>query len=60
MEDYPNVDGVIPSAQGRLRRALWLADLFLFQRTLAGIVHHPNVAAYVILVSAAKSTSRPT
>ena len=51
MDDYPNVDGVIAlPAQGRLRRAHRLdATSHIFQRTLAGIVQHPNVGGYVIL-----------
>jgi altronate hydrolase len=50
MDDYPNVDGVIALPhKGGCGAHIGSRDLYVFQRTLAGIVHHPNVAGYVIL-----------
>jgi altronate hydrolase len=50
LADYPNVDGVIALPhKGGCGAHIGSRDLHLFQRTLAGIVNHPNVAAYVIL-----------
>jgi altronate hydrolase len=50
LDDYPNVDGVIALPhKGGCGAHIGSKDLHLFQRTLAGIVRHPNVAAYVIL-----------
>ncbi len=50
LDDYPNVDGVIALPhKGGCGAHIGSRDLFIFQRTLAGIVHHPNVAGYVIL-----------
>jgi altronate hydrolase len=50
LDDYPNVDGVIALPhKGGCGAHIGSRDLYIFQRTLAGIVHHPNVAGYVIL-----------
>jgi altronate hydrolase len=50
LDDYPNVDGVIALPhKGGCGAHIGSQHLYLFQRTLAGIVHHPNVAGYVIL-----------
>lgn len=50
MKDYPNVDGVIPLAtKGGCGSHYGSSDLHVLQRTMAGIVDHPNVAGYVIL-----------
>lgn len=50
LDDYPNVDGVIALPhKGGCGAHIGSRDLHLFQRTLAGNVQHPNVAAYVIL-----------
>ena len=50
MDDYPNVDGVIALPhKGGCGAHIGSRDLYIFQRTLAGIVHHPNVGGYVIL-----------
>lgn len=50
MKDYPNVDGVIPLAtKGGCGSHYGSSDLGVLQRTMAGIVEHPNVAAYVVL-----------
>jgi altronate hydrolase len=50
LDDYPNIDGVIALPhKGGCGAHIGSKDLHLFQRTLAGIVQHPNVAAYVIL-----------
>ncbi len=50
MDAFPNVDGVIALPhKGGCGAHIGSRDLYIFQRTLAGIVHHPNVAAYVIL-----------
>jgi altronate hydrolase len=50
MAAYPNVDGVIPFAtKGGCGSHYGSSDLGVLQRTMAGIVDHPNVAAYVIL-----------
>jgi altronate hydrolase len=47
---YPNVDGVIALPhKGGCGAHIGSAGLHQLQRTLAGVVHHPNVAAYVIL-----------
>ncbi|CAN5659786.1 altronate dehydratase family protein [soil metagenome] len=50
LDDFPNVDGVIGLPhKGGCGAHIGSRDLYIFQRTLAGIVHHPNVAGYVIL-----------
>jgi altronate hydrolase len=50
LDDYPNVDGVIALPhKGGCGAHIGSEHLYIFQRTLAGIVHHPNVAGYVIL-----------
>ena len=50
LADFPNVDGVIALPhKGGCGAHIGSKDLHLFQRTLAGNVQHPNVAAYVIL-----------
>ncbi len=50
MAPYPNVDGVIAfPTKGGCGAHYGSTDLGLLQRTMAGIVDHPNVAAYVIL-----------
>ncbi|CAA9565312.1 MAG: Altronate dehydratase [uncultured Thermomicrobiales bacterium] len=47
---YPNVDGVVPfPTKGGCGAHYGSSDLHLLQRTMAGIVDHPNVGAYVIL-----------
>ena len=47
---FPNVDGVIGLPhKGGCGAHIGSRDLHVFQRTLAGVVDHPNVAAYVIL-----------
>lgn len=50
MKVYPNVDGVIPLAtKGGCGSHYGSSDLGVLQRTMAGIVDHPNVGGYVIL-----------
>jgi altronate hydrolase len=50
LDHYPNVDGVIGLAhKGGCGAHIGSAALHQLQRTLAGTVHHPNVAGYVIL-----------
>jgi altronate hydrolase len=50
LDRYPNVDGVIGFAhKGGCGAHIGSAALYQLQRTLAGVVHHPNVAGYVIL-----------
>src|SRR6478672_2355501 len=50
LDEFPNVDGVIALPhKGGCGAHIGSRDLYIFQRTLAGIVHHPNVAGYVIL-----------
>lgn len=50
LKDYPNVDGVIGFPhKGGCGAHIGSRDLYIFQRTLAGVVDHPNVAGYVIL-----------
>ncbi|MBA2754891.1 MAG: UxaA family hydrolase, partial [Chloroflexia bacterium] len=50
MAAYPNVDGVIAfPTKGGCGAHYGSSDLGQLQRTMAGIVDHPNVAAYVIL-----------
>ena len=50
IEEYPNVDGVIPlGTKGGCGAHYGSSDLGVFQRTMAGIVDHPNVGGYVIL-----------
>jgi altronate hydrolase len=50
LDRYPNVDGVIPLAhKGGCGAHIGSSALHQLQRTLAGTVHHPNVAGYVIL-----------
>jgi len=50
MARYPHVDGVIGfPTKGGCGAHYGSSDLGVLQRTMAGIVDHPNVAAYVIL-----------
>ena len=50
MKEYPNVDGVIPlGTKGGCGAHYGSSDLGVLQRTMAGIVDHPNVGGYVIL-----------
>jgi len=50
LADYPNVDGVIGLPhKGGCGAHIGSEALRQLQRTLAGTVHHPNVAGYVIL-----------
>jgi altronate hydrolase len=50
MKDFPNVDGVIPlGTKGGCGAHYGSSDLGVLQRTMAGIVDHPNVGGYVIL-----------
>jgi altronate hydrolase len=50
LADYPNVDGVIGLPhKGGCGAHIGSAALRQLQRTLAGTVHHPNVAGYVVL-----------
>jgi altronate hydrolase len=50
LKDFPNVDGVIGFPhKGGCGAHIGSRDLLLFQRTLAGIVNHPNVAGYLVL-----------
>jgi altronate hydrolase len=50
LKDYPNVDGVIGYPhKGGCGAHYGSTDLGLLQRTMKGIVDHPNVAGYVIL-----------
>lgn len=50
MAQFPNVDGVIPfPTKGGCGAHYGSSDLGLLQRTMKGIVDHPNVAGYVIL-----------
>lgn len=50
MKAYPNVDGVIPlGTKGGCGSHYGSSDLGVLQRTMAGIVDHPNVGGYVIL-----------
>ena len=50
LDEYPNVDGVIALPhKGGCGAHVGSRDLYIFQRTLAGIVHHPNVGGYVML-----------
>ncbi len=50
MKPYPNVDGVIPlGTKGGCGSHYGSSDLGVLQRTMAGIVDHPNVGGYVIL-----------
>ena len=50
LKAYPNVDGVIGFPhKGGCGAHIGSRDLALFQRTLAGVVNHPNVAGYVVL-----------
>jgi altronate hydrolase len=50
LADFPNVDGVIGFPhKGGCGAHIGSSGLHQLQRTLAGVVHHPNVAAYVIL-----------
>jgi altronate hydrolase len=47
---HPNVDGVVAFAhKGGCGAHIGSDALHQLQRTLAGVVHHPNVAGYVIL-----------
>jgi altronate hydrolase len=50
LQQYPNVDGVIALPhKGGCGAHVGSEYLHIFQRTLAGIVDHPNVAGYVML-----------
>ncbi|HEX5500226.1 MAG TPA: UxaA family hydrolase, partial [Thermomicrobiales bacterium] len=50
MKPYPNVDGVIGfPTKGGCGAHYGSSDLGVLQRTMAGIVDHPNVGGYVIL-----------
>ncbi len=50
LDEFPNVDGVIGFPhKGGCGAHIASGGLRQLQRTLAGVVHHPNVAAYVIL-----------
>jgi len=50
MAEFPNVDGVIPlGTKGGCGAHYGSSDLGVLQRTMAGIVDHPNVGGYVIL-----------
>src|SRR5205807_3242236 len=50
LAQYPNVDDVIPfPTKGGCGSHYGSPDLAQLQRTLGGIVDHPNVAAYVVL-----------
>jgi altronate hydrolase len=50
LADYPSVDGVLALAvKGGCGAHHGSPDLAQLQRTLGGIVDHPNVAAYVVL-----------
>jgi len=50
MSAFPNVDGVIGfPTKGGCGAHYGSSDLGVLQRTMAGIVDHPNVAAYLIL-----------
>ncbi len=50
MKQYPNVDGVVGfPTKGGCGAHYGSSDLGVLQRTMAGIVDHPNVAGYVIL-----------
>jgi altronate hydrolase len=50
MEQYPNVDGVIGfPTKGGCGAHYGSSHLHQLQRTMAGIVDHPNVGAYIIL-----------
>jgi altronate hydrolase len=59
MEQYPNVDGVIAFPTKGGCGAHYGSDyLGLLQRTMAGIVDHPNIGGYVI-VSLGCETNQP-
>ncbi|MEI7761309.1 MAG: altronate dehydratase family protein [Thermoleophilia bacterium] len=50
LADFPNVDGVIGLPhKGGCGAHIGSSALQQLQRTLAGTVHHPNVAGYVVL-----------
>ncbi|MCC6313575.1 MAG: altronate dehydratase, partial [Thermomicrobiales bacterium] len=50
MQEFPNVDGVIGfPTKGGCGAHYGSSDLGVLQRTMAGVVDHPNVAGYVIL-----------
>jgi len=50
MEQYPNIDGVIAFAtKGGCGAHYGSSYLGMLQRTMAGVVDHPNVGAYIIL-----------
>lgn len=50
MKAYPNVDGVIPfPTKGGCGAHYGSSDLGLLQRTMKGVVDHPNIGGYVIL-----------
>ena len=50
LAEFPSVDGVIGFPhKGGCGAHIGSNGLQQLQRTLAGVVHHPNVAAYVIL-----------
>jgi len=59
MAKYPNVDGVIGfPTKGGCGAQYGSPDLGVLQRTMSGIVDHPNVAGYVI-VSLGCETNQP-
>ena len=61
LKDYPNVDGVIGYPhKGGCGAHIGSKHMHLFQRTLAGVVNHPNVPATSSSASAARSTSPRT
>ena len=50
MEQYPNVDGVIGfPTKGGCGAHHGSAHLAMLQRTMAGIVDHPNVGGYIVM-----------
>ncbi|MFM9107796.1 MAG: UxaA family hydrolase, partial [Chloroflexota bacterium] len=50
MAQYPNVDAVIPfPTKGGCGAHYGSSDLGVLQRTMKGIVDHPNVAGYVVM-----------
>jgi altronate hydrolase len=60
LADYPNVDGVIALPhKGGCGAHIGSKHLHMFQRTLAGIVQHPNVGAYLI-ISLGCEVNQPT
>jgi altronate hydrolase len=50
LKEYPNVDGVIGlPTKGGCGAHYGSSDVGVLQRTMAGVVDHPNVGAYLIL-----------